>query len=458
MFKPDRDQDTICALSTPAGRGGISVVRISGKNSVEYLKKIALFFPDHPESHKVYYGHLTTKAGDLIDEVLISYFASGKSFTSEATCEISCHGNPVIVQQILKELIGSGCRAADPGEFTYRAFMNGRIDLVQAEAVLSTIESQSVVASRMALRQLQGDVSEQFETLEKNTIWLLSRFEAAIDFSTEDLEINDKKELETHFLELIFHCKKLINAFESGRVLRDGLRVALIGLPNSGKSSLLNKLVGEERAIVTEVPGTTRDLIEVDISLKGVRVSFIDSAGIRNSSDQVESIGIERSRKAAAEADLVLYLFDSSIGLIHDDEEVLKGLDSKKVILVEHKSDLKANPQGSIKYLNQHGQTCISVSSKTGSGINELLQLLESLLVDLLNEDSGVLIQARHYHLVLEFENFLKRAYEQFCNGQGEEVIAFELREGQRVLNRILGRSVDEDIISRIFKDFCIGK
>ncbi|RYZ63252.1 MAG: tRNA uridine-5-carboxymethylaminomethyl(34) synthesis GTPase MnmE, partial [Proteobacteria bacterium] len=276
MLSIDRDTHTICAVSTPHGVGGISVLRISGPDSLEITREIASFLPLNIESHRVYFGTLRSpEFQDEIDEVLVTYFKKGHSFTGEEVLEISCHGNPHICQKILNELIAIGARAADRGEFTYRAFMNGRVDLVQAEGILSLIESQSDKAMKLSLRQLKGQLSQRLESIENEITWLMAHLEAGIDFSTEGLDLVSDAVVTEKLTIIESGLQKLVNTYQSGRILRDGVRVALAGRPNVGKSSLLNLLLEEERAIVTEIAGTTRDVISGETQYAGVKFTFL---------------------------------------------------------------------------------------------------------------------------------------------------------------------------------------
>ena len=300
----NKDEDTICAVSTPSGVGGIAVVRLSGPRAFELGRMIGPFLPENPESHHIYFGTLRSPEGGApIDEALLSTFHHAKSYTGEETVEISCHGSPAITQWILQELVSVGARVADRGEFSYRAFINGKIDLVQAEGVLELVESQSKRSAQQGLRQLKGGLSQQLKSIENDLLYVLASIEAAIDFSTENLEVLDKPEISTRIERVKKNIEALLLSYNHGRLLVDGLRAALVGAPNVGKSSLFNLLLSEERSIVTEIPGTTRDVVESSVLIDGVKICLLDTAGIRDTGDVVERLGIQRSRDAHASAD-----------------------------------------------------------------------------------------------------------------------------------------------------------
>ena len=476
MHSIDRDTHTICAVSTPHGVGGISVLRISGPDSLEIARIIAPFLPLNMDSHRVYFGTLRSAEFDEeIDEVLVTYFQKGRSFTGEEVLEISCHGNPHICQKILNELIGVGARAADRGEFTYRAFMNGRLDLVQAESVLSLIESQSDKALGLSLRQLKGQLSHRLESIENELTWLMAHLEAGIDFSTEGLELVSDVVV-TEKLKLIESgLKKLVDTYQSGRILRDGVRVALAGRPNVGKSSLLNLLLEEDRAIVTEIAGTTRDVITGDTLYAGMKFTFLDTAGIReNASDLVEKIGIQKSREAHFEADVVLFVYDLSEGLLAQDLDVLKQLPTSQLFVIANKLDKVSAPTNnaipleqlaSVPSLEKFTQS-VEFAKRSLFFVSALDQNARPLI---LNEiatrftgsdvlDNVLLSNARH------FEN-LSRALANTSHsrglvdqGMGSEFLAVELKEALIAVQETLGKRFDDQVMDRVFKEFCLGK
>jgi tRNA modification GTPase len=472
----DRDQDTICAISTPAGVGGISVIRVSGPQAVGVTRALCTFIPEKAESHRAYYGLLkSAKAPSFenIDEVVVTYFQKGRSFTGEDTMEIACHGSPTIARQILEELINSGARAADRGEFTYRAFMNGRLDLVQAESVLSLIESQSKQSSRQALRQLQGKLSQELEKIEDALIWCLAHIEASIDFSTEGLEVVEETVLLNKVSELKVRLQKLVDSFKKGRILKDGFQLVLTGIPNVGKSSLLNLLVEDDKAIVTDVPGTTRDLIEAAFMAGGFKVNIVDTAGLRQATDQVEKIGIERSYSAQKTADGIFFIFDSSRDLSTEELQELSQLDLSKTYFIGNKRD-----QGSESVENRVEKVQKQLSKLQNlhgfeGGLREKIHIvsafdkmdgerLKNLLVQSLGEsqyeDQAVISQARHYENLQKALVNMDEAFGLVQSGASPELTALSMKEALLKVQETIGKRFDDQIMDRVFKEFCIGK
>lgn len=467
-FGGDRDQLTVCAVSTPPGYGGISVIRISGPDSEKIVRKIFKKFPDKLESHKAYFGQvLDPESLQGIDEVLALYFAEGRSFTGESTFEISCHGNPIVCDRILKALIASGASAALPGEFTYRAFMNNRLDLVQAESVLSLIESRSQKAAELSFRQLEGALSVKIESIEKDLTWCLAHIEANIDFSTEGLEVSSTNELIEKISECSREVAKLLATYRQGKIIQDGLRVALVGQPNVGKSSLLNLLLGFERAIVDSTPGTTRDVVDADTVFQGLRFIFQDTAGLRDeTNDHIEAIGIRRSQTAAEAADLVLFVFDSDRGWSPVDDKWLKLVGSKPVIFLANKSDKLKDAQARemiMKNLQPPSGTRNSpvlFVSALDKMCRELIlgEVFKNVVSSEKAENEVSLSQARHYENLLKAQTFMDQSIGSLRGDVGAEFISLELKEALVALQETLGKYFDDQIMDRVFKEFCIGK
>ena len=464
------DGDTICALSSAPGLGALAVVRASGPRAYEVARRLCPSLPEEIESHRAHVGTLLEIGSprEPIDEAVIVPFAEGRSFTAEQTVEFSVHGSPTIVAGLLRELIAAGCRMARPGEFTYRSFMNGRLDLVQAESVLALIESQSKEAARASFRQLKGLLSREFSVLEDGLVWLLARLEASIDFSAEGIEITPVHELLARVDELIARCRALLSSHDQGRILQDGLSVALIGPPNVGKSSLLNALLEEDRAIVTSEPGTTRDLVEGRLSLGGVVVRLVDTAGLRETANEAERIGIARSRAAAVEADVVLAVLDATADSadgpdVLDPNRRVDGILLNKWDLIEDSADGPAS-RDRVRRLRdlwltaRPGIWTLEVSARTGGGLSSVREALRTRALRQPLGSGAVVLQARHFEVLKRIEMGLNAARRLIAEEASPDFVAFELQEAVRCVHELLGKRFDEQVIDRIFKEFCLGK
>lgn len=449
----DRDKDSICALATAHGIGAISVLRISGARAAEITRKIAAFLPENPESHKVYYGILkAADSGLALDEVLVSYFAPGRSFTGEATCEISCHGSETVVNEILRQLVLAGARPAERGEFTYRAFMNGRVDLVQAESVLAMIESRSPRAARLALRQLQGDVSRRLKSIVDELTWVLANLEANIDFAAEDIVVADNGALAKRLERALAETRRLLGSYKQGRLVREGLQVALVGAPNVGKSSLLNALAGEDRAIVTAIAGTTRDLIEAELICEGLRCTLVDTAGLRHTDDPVERIGVQRTLEKMAQVDLVFYVIDATA--LDGGREFVEHLPWDKTAIVINKTDLC----DVLPAVDKRALASLPVSALSGRGLGEITAWLQGYLRREISEDSTLLSNARHFRGMEIVRESLERTLRLLGNEESPDLIALELQTSLKALYEILGMVYDDQVMDRVFAEFCLGK
>ncbi len=476
-----RDRETVCAVSTPHGRGGISVIRVSGSESLKATRKLCRFLPEKPESHKIYFGHLNkTNSSEIIDEVLVSYFADGKSYTGEEVVEISCHGSPSICEEILRNLILNGARPADRGEFTYRAFLNQKLDLAQAEGVLDLIESQSQAQRKMALRQLRGHYSGRLRDFENEITRILAHIEADIDFSTENLETISRKDAVKAIEEIEKDIIAFAQSYEKGRKIHDGIHVTFLGCPNVGKSTLFNTLLQEERAIVTDVAGTTRDVLEGEILYGENKFVISDTAGIREkTTDVIEKMGIERSKNRGREADVLLLVFDLSADLTQDEREFVAQLNPENCLVLLNKADLlsgrtldevqsewilKACRTG-IFFKNQKSFNDLSkenflvVSSRQEHLRDVILhRILERFSLSSVVLDDLVVTQARHYDALGSAAHFLKKAASVLKNQESLEFVAFELRESLLKIQEILGIHYDDQILDKVFKEFCLGK
>lgn len=464
----DRDQLTICAVSTPPGYGGISVIRVSGPKSKDVVQKV---FKNHPkswESHRAYYGIIVDPESKTdLDQALILYMGEGKSYTGEHTFEISCHGNPIVCDQILKALVHSGATTAIPGEFTYRAFMNNRLDLVQAESVLSLIESRSQKAAELSLRQLEGALSKRIDSIEKDLTWCLAHIEASIDFSTEGLDVSSTEELSEKIGNCANEVEKLLQTYRQGKIIKDGVRVALLGQPNVGKSSLLNLLIGYDRAIVDSTPGTTRDIVDADVVYKGLRFVFQDTAGLRDQThDHIEAQGIKRSQTAAAEADLVLFVVDTERGWGESEDKWFKTLSQQPVLFLANKTD-KLKDSQTRETIVKNVQSATNSKNSPVLFVSALDKMHGELILGEIHkmltlgekaENDIALSQARHYENLLKAHKFMTQSLSSLKGGVGAEFVSLDLKEALMALQETLGKYFDDQIMDRVFKEFCIGK
>jgi tRNA modification GTPase len=380
----ERNEQTICAISTPHGVGGIAVIRVSGPSALSICKNFSdVLVKKAVESHRVYFSDFLDLKKNKVDEVLFTFFEKGKSFTGEETVEISCHGSQYVSQQILDLLISGGARIADKGEFTYRAFMNGNLDLVQAESVLGLIESRNKAAAKVALRQLDGYVSREFEKLISDLTWCLAHIEASIDFIEQGIEVVDQTVLKSKLNEILKGLEKLIDSYRSGRLVKDGVRIALIGAPNVGKSSLLNLLVRNEKAIVTAVAGTTRDVIESETLFEGIKFNVIDTAGLRDTEDQVEIIGINRSKKEAEKADVICLVVDATSPQLSETRKLIEdtaNTDIKKILLINKKDAVSESVQRELvkSFSSSPVSRVLLTTSQNESSRTEILQEIKN--------------------------------------------------------------------------------
>ena len=447
--------DTIVALITPLGRSGIGVIRLSGEASREISRKLVRDERFLPKSRlatlqKIY--HLETV--EILDEVLITYFQAPQSFTGEDVIEISCHGSPVVLRQIIDFCLKLGARVAQAGEFSLRALANGRMNLSQAEAIRDLIDAQTVAAARQSVRQLRGELSNQLQPLKDDLLNIIVILESSLEFVEDDLPDFQAEKIKLDLQKIIKDLTKISSTFQAGKLLREGLRVTLVGRPNVGKSSLFNALLGIERSIVTEIAGTTRDQLHEKITINNIPISLIDTAGLRKTSDLVESIGVERSKRAMVDADLVIVLLDGSENLNEEDREILSQVQELNHIIVINKNDLV---QSGVQ-IPDHVKK-IKVSAKTGEGINELQNAIIEPFSSQISENTGFLItDARHYDLLLRTKLEIEASTNSISNEASEEIILIGLHNALRFLGEITGETTTEDMLTRIFSTFCIGK
>jgi len=460
------NSDTICAVATPPGMGAIAIVRISGKNSFEialkcFEPKKSKLSPETIQSHHLYFGEIV-RNGKVLDEVLFSYFKAPHSYTGEDAVEISCHGSEYIQQVLLQTLLDAGARLADPGEFTLRAFLNGKMDLTQAEAVADLIASESKAAHNMAIRQMRGGFSEKIADLRKKLVNFASLLELELDFGEEDVEFANREQFSQLLIEIKQEISRLKESFKMGNVLKKGIPVAIIGKPNVGKSTLLNAILNEEKAIVSEIPGTTRDAIEDTIALEGYTFRFIDTAGLHDSTDIIENMGIEKTYDKINQASLILYVCDISSMNKEVMKEVLEEFKAyihnknKHFILVGNKIDKLKEIPGHLKELLELETVFVSAKRK------ENIHLLAETLVNHVKNDSlgeDILVNnSRHYEALRNALESIRAVEEGFENNIPTDLIAIDVRQALYHLGSITGEVTSDEILGNIFGKFCIGK
>ena len=453
-----KDHHPICALATPNGVGAIALIRVSGAGSLRLVEQCFSKKLTDKASHTLHFGTIKHLDGSVIDEVLISVFAEGKSFTGEESAEISCHASPYIQQQILQVLLASGFRLAEPGEFTLRAFANGKMDLSQAEAVADLIASQSKVAHEIALKQLRGGFSSELRDLRERLIHFASMIELELDFAEEDVEFADRTELKQLVDEVLLYLRKLIQSFELGNAIKNGVPVAIVGAPNTGKSTLLNQLLGEERAIVSDIAGTTRDVIEETLNIDGLVFRLIDTAGIREGAETIEAIGIERSKEKIRQAQIVLCMADAGSPtsleeVTHWANELRSEFPDKHIQLVVNKVDIS---QENIKNCEKEA---VLLSAKLGTGLPELRERLVELVVgttDLANDT--IVSNVRHVDALRRTAESLEKAKYDLEHQITADFIAMDIRQAMHDLGTITGDISTDDLLGNIFSKFCIGK
>lgn len=451
--------DTIIALATPPGRSAIGVIRLSGRDALSLTRSLLCEDQFCPKASQVVLKDIRHPAtGALIDQALVSYFRGPHSFTGEDVVEISCHGSPVILRQVIDAMLRLGARLADPGEFTLRALGAGKMNLSQAEAIRDLINAQTDFASQQAVRQLSGELSARLKPLKELLLNLIVTLESAVEFVEDDLPVIETDRIRKELAQLNSEIGVLASSFDSGHLLRDGLKVALVGRPNTGKSSLFNELLRMDRAIVTEIPGTTRDTLSETVSIKGLPVMLTDTAGVRESTNRVESIGVERTKRAMAEADLLLVVVDGATDLKPDDQDFLRLTAEQKRIIVLNKSDLATFRSQLINEVNGHSRV-VKVSAKNREGLDDLREAIVEPFISFDINQGGLLItDARHFDLLSRTQAELESSARAIEAGASEELVLVGLLNALRFLGEITGETTSEDVLSRIFSTFCIGK
>lgn len=455
--------DTIAAIATAVSGAGIGVVRISGEDAFEIAGKV--FQPanrqkklEDQKSYTMHYGNIVD-GNEIIDEVIVLLMRGPHSYTAEDTVEIDCHGGMYVMKRILDLIIRKGARTAEPGEFTKRAFLNGRLDLTQAEAVMDVIHAKNEYALKSSIRQLKGSVLQLIKEIREQVLYEIAFIESALD-DPEHVSLDEypgklRKKVEN----LIKKTENLLIHADQGRILREGIQTVIVGKPNAGKSSLLNVLTGEERAIVTDIAGTTRDILEEQIQIRGLVLNIVDTAGIRNTENAVEKIGVHKAKDFVKDADLVLYVVDSSTELDENDKEIMKLLDNKRVIILLNKMDLnmKTTPEMIEKFCLG---PVICISAKEETGLELLADLLEKMFFDgeISYNDEIYLTNTRHKSAMNEAKESLVKVQESIDLGMPEDFFSIDLMDAYESLGKILGESVENDLVNEIFSKFCVGK
>lgn len=456
------DLDTIAAISTPLGEGGIGIIRISGRQAIPIASRI-FHSPkginlQNVRTHTIHYGFIVDPSTqEIVDEVLVTVMRAPNTYTREDIVEINCHGGYITLKRILDIVLSEGARLAEPGEFTKRAFLRGRIDLSQAESVIDLIRAKTEQAQKIALEHLSGKLSLKINELRDALMRVCAHVEAYIDFPEEDIDGLTEEEIIKEITRIKEEIKKLIEGYEEGKIYREGLTTAIVGKPNVGKSSLLNALLMKDRAIVTEIPGTTRDIIEEYLNIKGIPLKIIDTAGIRQAHDLVEAEGIKRTLKAVDLAELILLVLDSSRPIDSLDEEIISRIHQKRIIVVINKKDIKSEDFQIPETLKN--KPIVEISALKGEGIEELKELIFKTTISGKYEQEGLVVTKLRHKLALDNAlNALENAFQSFKNKEPLEITAMFLREALGFLGQIIGIVTSEEILNLIFSEFCIGK
>jgi tRNA modification GTPase len=449
--------DTIVAIATSPGRSAIGVVRVSGAASLCIARHLIADESFTPEPRKVFLKNVVTGSGEVLDSALITYFQSPHSFTGEDMIELSCHGSPLILRRLLDRAQSCGARLAEAGEFTLRACRNGKLNLSQAEAIRDLIDARTEVALAQATRQLKGELSNRLQPAKEKLVRTIVVLESALEFVEDDLPEFQWQEIKSEVATTLAEISSLASTFERGQVVRDGISATLVGRPNAGKSSLFNSLLGFDRAIVTDVPGTTRDTISDSLTLEGVPVSLTDTAGIRDAENRIEEIGVARTHRASADADVLIVVIDSSEELGDDDLKIIANAQRVKHVIALNKIDLPAADSATLPM--QNGSRVVHVSALTGKGLDELRAAILDQFGKVEGDTSGFLItDSRHYDLLRRAASSLEDALKSIETRASEEIALVGLHNALRYLGEITGETTSQAILSQIFKTFCIGK
>ncbi len=466
--------DTIASIATAVSDSGIGIIRVSGEEAISIVHKIYQnkkkeYVLQSYASHTIHYGFIMEENGNIIDEVMVSVMKAPRSYTMEDTVEINCHGGALMVKKILMAVTKAGARIAEPGEFTKRAFLNGRIDLSEAEAVMDVIHAKNEFALKSSVNQLRGSVFEKIKELRDKILYEIAFIESALD-DPEHISLDGYTDrLSEQAISIAKELKKLLSSADDGRMLKEGIRTVIVGKPNAGKSSLLNLLVGEERAIVTDIAGTTRDTLEETINLGDVTLNVIDTAGIRNTEDTVEKIGVERAKKISENADLILYVIDSSIPLDENDEDIVRLIQGRKTIILFNKSDLEeVVKKEDVEILlsdtfeseEKENIFMIKISAKENDGMDFLVDLIKDMFFkgQIEFNDEIYITNARHKEALLEALESIRQVQVSLENDMPEDFYSIDLMSAYAALGRIIGEEVGDDLVNEIFSKFCMGK
>jgi tRNA modification GTPase len=448
-------QETVVAISTPPGRGGIGIVRLSGPHALDIANGLVRTSGAQEHARARLADVVDPETAQKLDEAIVTYFGRPHSYTGEDVVEIAAHGSPVILEMLVRLALRGGARLARPGEFTERAFLAGRLDLTQAEAVRDLIEAQTLYQARVAAEQLGGALSRRIHPAKQDLVELIALLEAGIDFAEDDVEVTPEAEIVTRIDTITGLLDELARSFDHGRMVHEGLRLAIVGRPNVGKSSLFNRLLERDRAIVTATPGTTRDLVTDRLSLGGIPVELVDTAGLREARDEAEAIGIRKSRETLAEADVVLVVLDASVPLRDDEQELITSLAGRRALVVRNKSDLS----DAADIVPELPVASVTTSALTGEGLQALREALtESVRNPVGESESGFLTSVRHFEAVRGALAALQAARDAVGKKIPHEMLLLDLYTALRQLDSLTGETTAEDILNRIFSTFCIGK
>ena len=456
---------TIAAISTATGAGGIGIIRMRGKECFSILEKI--FNPIKKESidqikgYTMKYGHIVdSKTGEKIDEVLVSYFKSPKSYTTENMCEINSHGGTVVERRILEQCLANGAELAEPGEFTKRAFLNGRIDLCEAEGIIDLINSKTESEAKASIKQLEGNLSKKINEIKEKILDIMADIEASIDYPEYDIEETTNEKAKRIIIKIKEEAEKLEKSFDTGKILKDGVKTAIIGKPNAGKSSLLNAILNEDRAIVSEIEGTTRDTIEEYINIKGITLKIIDTAGIRKTADKIEEIGVNKAISLAEDSDLIIAIFDNTRDLEEEDEKILDLIKDKKAIILLNKIDVKNSNLENNDKIKSLNKPVVKISAKNNEGIEELYNTILNMfeINEIEMSDGNVITNIRHKNQITKAISALDGALNTIESKMPVDILAIYLKQTLEEISSITGDNVSQDIIDEIFAKFCLGK